>query len=198
MGTWMSRQIYRYEAMAKTIASARIKEWRDSHDLSQAKIAAEVGISERSFRHYAQGVRQLPQSVRLKLIDKFQFDPMPTTLIYQSLGLPMPDEPQPGWPFTLDRRNFWRTLRREARAFREKNYSKPAQMLLQCRDNIYALATLYYGCKHVSLVLDIPFGFGASGTDWMFVMSFIVILILIPSVIMELPLIKVTQHLLKR
>lgn len=194
----MSVQIDGYKAIAKTIASARIGEWQDSHNLSQVKIAAKIEISERSFRHYLQGCRQLPQSVRLKFINEFQFDPIPTDLIYQKLGVRTPEETQPEWPIPLNRRDFWKNLKSESKSFRKENYSRSAQTALQLRDDIYTAATLYFASKHVSLVLDVPFGFEVNGTDWVFVMSFVAILVLISSVLTELPLVKVTQHLLRR
>ena len=51
--------------------------------------------------------------------------------------------------------------------------------------------------QNIALAFDLPFGFEVHGVDWMFLGSFGVILLLLPSVVAELPILKASQYLLR-
>ncbi len=45
----------------------RIRDLREDHDLTQATLAAEIGIGQRSYAYYESGARMLPPEILIKL-----------------------------------------------------------------------------------------------------------------------------------
>ncbi len=88
-------------------------------------------------------------------------------------------------------------MRRESQDFRKRNYSPLGQLFLKIRDEVYFCATIYFMMQNIALAFDLPFGFEINGVDWMFLGSFGVILLLLPSVVAELPILKASQYILR-
>ncbi|MES0863262.1 helix-turn-helix transcriptional regulator [Ruegeria sp. SCPT10] len=194
----MARDKEKYDVIVRKIASERLKEFRDSEDLSQAEIAARIGISARTLRNYEYEIRELTQATRLRFIDEFQVDPLPTNMLYQELGLRPPEVADPNSRATAKGKGLLRQLRLECRAHRKNNFSKPAQILLQIRDQLYAVSSIYFGLVQLSLELGVPLVPEFYRPDWMVGASMVLIVILLPSLLLELPLMKVATHLLRR
>ncbi|MBL3572839.1 helix-turn-helix domain-containing protein [Rhodovulum sulfidophilum] len=160
--------------------------------LSQAQFAAAIGLSERALRRYERGERELPQATRLAVIERFKFDPLSTEVGAAKVMLsPM------ATAAIREPRDFWVSLRHEQKVFREKNYTRLGQIILTWRDHAYFTATTYFAMKHLSLALDIPFGIEVHGIDWMLLASAATILLLISSVVAEMPVFKVARHFLR-
>ncbi len=97
-----------------------------------------------------------------------------------------------------DKGSYWAKTRQECRAFRAKNYTKPARILMTLRDHVYMTATFYFALKTVAVALSVPFGVEIGGIDYAFVGSFVLICVLFVSVLQDLPLVKMAGHLVQR
>ncbi|MBL3596671.1 helix-turn-helix transcriptional regulator [Rhodovulum sulfidophilum] len=186
-----------HESIARRIGAANLLALRASTGLSQAQFAAAIGLSERALRRYERGERELPQATRLAVIERFKFDLLATDRLATEVGAakvmlsPMPAAA------IREPRDFWASLRQEQKVFREKNYTRLGQIILTWRDHAYFTATTYFAMKHLSFALNIPFGIEVHGIDWMFLASAATILLLISSVVAEMPVFKVARHLLR-
>ena len=49
----------------------RIRELRENHDLTQAKIGAIIGVSQRTYAHYEVGDRMIPPEILCALADYY-------------------------------------------------------------------------------------------------------------------------------
>ena len=49
----------------------RIRELREDHDLTQAKIGAKIGVSQRTYAHYEAGDRMIPPEILCALADYY-------------------------------------------------------------------------------------------------------------------------------
>lgn len=50
----------------------RIRELREDHDLTQAKIGAIIGVSQRTYAHYEVGDRMIPPEILCALADFYR------------------------------------------------------------------------------------------------------------------------------
>lgn len=165
--------------------------------MSQSHFATVIGLSDRALRRYERGERELPLTTRLAIIHAFKIDPLASDQLAAELGLEASDlSPGTTWRKTRDE-GFWRTLRIVSQGRRKRNYSPLGQLFLKIRDDVYFCATIYFMMQNIALALNLPFGFEINGIDWMFLGSFLVILLLLPSVVAELPVLKASQYLLR-
>ena len=154
-------------------------------------------MSDRALRRYERGERELPLTTRLAIIHAFKIDPLASDQLAAELGLAATDlSSRPIRQKTKDG-NFWKSLRRESQDLRKRNYSPLGQLFLKIRDEVYLCATIYFMMQNIALAFDLPFGFEVNGVDWMFLGSFLMILVLLPSVVVELPILKASQYILR-
>ncbi|WP_171233043.1 helix-turn-helix transcriptional regulator [Ruegeria sp. HKCCA4812] len=194
----MTRDKEKYDVIVRKIASERLKDFRDSEDLSQAEIAARIGISARTLRNYEYQNRELTQATRLRFIDAFKVDHLSTNALYQELGLRSPEVAYPNSVVPAEGMSFLKQLRLECRARRKDNFSKPAQVLMQIRDQLYAVTSIYFGLVQLSSEFNVPLVPEDYRPDWMVGASMVLIVLLLPSLLVELPLMKVAAHFLRR
>ncbi|MBU2888230.1 helix-turn-helix domain-containing protein [Celeribacter halophilus] len=186
-----------YESIARQIGAANLLALRTSTGMSQPHFAAVIGLSDRALRRYERGERELPQRTRLAIIQAFKIDPLASDQLAAELGFAATDlSSRPIGQKTKDG-NFWKSLRRESQDFRKRNYSPLGQLFLKIRDEVYFCATIYFMMQNIALAFNLPFGFEINGVDWMFLGSFGVILLLLPSVVAELPILKASQYILR-
>jgi|TARA_R110002049_G_scaffold235512_4_gene408791 transcriptional regulator with XRE-family HTH domain len=186
-----------YESIAREIGAANLLALRTSTGMSQSHFATVIGLSDRALRRYERGERELPLTTRLAIIQAFKIDPLASNQLAAELGLEAADlSPGTTWRKTRDE-GFWRTLRRESQGRRKRNYSPLGQLFLKIRDDVYFCATIYFMMQNIALAFDLPFGFEINGIDWMFLGSFVVVLLLLPSVVAELPILKASQYILR-
>lgn len=186
-----------YESIARQIGAANLLALRTSTGMSQPHFATVIGLSDRALRRYERGERELPQRTRLAIIQAFKIDPLASDQLAAELGFAATDlSSRPIGQKTKDG-NFWKSLRRESQDFRKRNYSPLGQLFLKIRDEVYFCATIYFMMQNIALAFDLPFGFEINGINWMFLGSFGVILLLLPSVVAELPILKTSQYILR-
>lgn len=184
--------------IVRAVGSSRLKSLRLSHGLSQVDMAAKIGVSEKSYRNYELGHRDLPQSTRLKVIWEFQVDLTPTEQLFNELVLPQAFDSAESKRPSKYGREFWKNLRAECCLHRKIRYSRPAQNLLHYRDQLYFIAIVYFTMKYFSVQLGLPFGVEINGIDWVFIGSALILVLLPISILPEFPLFKIAQHYLCR
>ncbi|MBQ2262449.1 MAG: helix-turn-helix transcriptional regulator [Loktanella sp.] len=165
--------------------------------MSQSHFATVIGLSDRALRRYERGERELPQKTRLAIIHEFKIDPLASDQLAEELGFEAKDLLHDAKGRKAKDKGFWKTLRRESQGLRKRNYSPLGQLFLKIRDEVYFCATMYFMMQNIALALELPFGFEINGIDWMFLGSFVVILLLLPSVVAELPVLKAAQYALR-
>jgi transcriptional regulator with XRE-family HTH domain len=163
------------ERIARELASVRLTYFLDSQSRTRAEVARLLNISKKSLYNYENGIRELPQSVRLRFIAEFHFDPIPTDLMYHKLGLSMPNEGLAEQYSLQARRSFWKNPVKEIRAFRLEHHSQFHQRILQARDEISAAMAAYLLIKTISFLLEIPISPNVNGIDWMLAMASIML-----------------------
>lgn len=193
----MTKSDKHYESIARQIGAANLLALRTSTGMSQSHFAKVIGLSERALRRYERGERELPLVTRIAIIQAFKIDPLASNQIAAELGFADTDISPCAQSRTTKDEGFWKTMRRESQDLREQHYSALGQILLKIRDNTYASATMYFAVENIALSFGIPFGFEINGIDWMFVGSFILIVLLFSSVVADLPLLKAAQYVLR-
>nr|WP_255471639.1 helix-turn-helix transcriptional regulator [Poseidonocella sp. HB161398] len=187
-----------HDSIARQVGAASLRALREDTGMSQSQLAEALDLSERALRRYERGERALPLRTRIAFIQRFRVDPLPGGALAARLGLGSADLSPVPHARTAAAESFWKGLRHEGREFRLRNYSPVGQVALKIRDCAYLAATTYFTMKHVALALGLPSGFESGGTDWIFLASAGVILLLFSSFTAELPLLKIARHLLKR
>ncbi|MFY1713611.1 helix-turn-helix domain-containing protein [Tritonibacter mobilis] len=186
-----------YESIARQIAATNLLALRMSSGMSQSHFAAVIGLSDRALRRYERGERALPLTTRIAIIQAFKIDPLAGDQFAAELGLEATDlSPSTTGRKTRDE-GFWKSQRKESQELRKRNYTPLGQVFLKIRDNVNFCAVIYFMMQRLALAFDLPFGFEINGIDWMFLGSFLVILVLLPSVVVELPILKASQYILR-
>lgn len=155
-------------------------------------------MSDRALRRYERGERELPLTTRLAIIHAFKIDPLASDQLAAELGLGATDLLPGTKEWKTKDESFWKTLRRESQDLRKRNYSPLGQRFLRIRDDAYFCATVYFAATNIAWAFGLPFGFEIDGIDWMFLASFALMSLLLPSVVVELPILKASQYVLKR
>ncbi len=186
------------DQIVRLIGARCLKELMDSENISQRKLASRIGISPKTLRNYLRGDHSLSQFVRVRVIQEFGRDPVPKEQIYEALNLQVPFSEESSGRKTVSNQVLLTSLRMHSTAFRGNNFSKPAQFLLRRRDDVYMFSAFYCGLDLFSRKVGIPFGFEINGVDWVLFSSFVMMIMLLPSIIIELPISKIILFVLRR
>ncbi|WP_147385977.1 helix-turn-helix domain-containing protein [Paracoccus sp. JM45] len=193
----MTKSDKQYESIARQLGAANLLALRTSTGMSQPQFAATIGLSDRALRRYERGERELPLVTRIAIIQAFKIDPLASNQIAAELGFSDTDISPGTQSRTANDEGFWKTMRRESQDLRKRHYSALGQILLKIRDYTFAGATMYLAVENIAWAFGLPFGFEINGIDWMFVGSFILIVVLFSSVVTDLPLLKAAQHVFR-
>ena len=115
----------------RKLGAERLQAIRKKARLTQAEFAERIGVSPKGYSNYERGLRELPQSARLAVLEWFGEDPLSTGDL--RVGPSGTTAPRSRQRRGRDR-SFWAELRAECRAFRKENFSKPARFMLGARD----------------------------------------------------------------
>ncbi len=176
-----------YRRMISRAGARMLETIRNETGDSTTVFSLKIGLSDKGYRNYEKGERQLPQAKRLAIIDVTGKDPLPTEVLVAELK-----------PETMDQTklSFWEQQRGEFKARREENYTRLGQKVLCIRDWISQIASYYVLVENIAYIFDQPFGFEINGIDWLYVISFLSVPLLFMSLLPEMPLIKLALHLL--
>jgi transcriptional regulator with XRE-family HTH domain len=191
----MAKSKGHYESIAKTLAPERLRALRRKDNLRQVDFAERINLSVKGYANYERGERELPQSARLAILSEFKIDLLPSEALQEALESEAVSARTTSQKGNERDPSFWSNLRAECRADREKNYSRPARIMLAARDHLHLAATAYFTLKYLAIRADIPFGIEVNGVDWAFIVSLLLILMFFVSIMSEVPAAKIIRHL---
>lgn len=194
----MNKKQVEYARLVRLIGADRLRAVRAETGQSQAEFAKHVGLAVKTYGNYERQHRELPQSVRLAIIDQTDMDPLPIEDLRAALPERSCHERKRPALKAKGGSSFLSEIRAECQHYRESNYSRPARVMLSIRDNAFAAATVYAWIDMMAHRLGISSAMDRETADILLVISFALILMLIVPVFSEFPVSRVFRHFLGR